>query len=33
VTPGDILAAGAPQVETGGYQLTAGDQTVPFTVR
>jgi len=33
VTPGDILAAGAPQVETGGYQLMAGDQTVPFTVR
>jgi beta-glucosidase len=33
VTPGDILSAGPPQVETGGYQLTAGDQTIPFTVR
>jgi beta-glucosidase len=33
VTPGDVNGAGAPRVEAGSYQLSAGDSTATFTVR
>jgi beta-glucosidase len=33
VTPGDIVATGSPQVESGGYQVQVGALSQDFTIR